>query len=450
LISLVDVSPSFSVFALAASQLTLLTSEVYIGKLSGIGGFLFMYFLFFGVRPIYIVLENDYDLFSRIFRTSIQQSDIVSSMWWATLSLIIFFLGALSFRRITTNHVKITIPTLSNLSKNKLQITKKQLNFLLFLQFILLIPLFALSSAGRLNLYGTAYGAYLYDLPMILQGLELISFLVIFNAWKQRRISLAHLLISVSLFLSFSWFMRNLSMFRGFYITGLLSGILALVILSRKRFGYTLLILLVVLFQPIFALVGKNRGVQNSGLLDSLGSEFGSVDPPSYFQLIWNYYNSNGDMNIFDSFVIQLNHHPLFQPYLWSWFYIPMHIIPRALWATKPSGGITQDLSYLGDAPIGPGIVGYFFADGGYIWMLLCMFVLGFLVAFLDYKLFCLPNQVLRSCLMAVSVVNAMFLTRFFLWQYFYQFLYTALPCVLTLKFLRQMRQRPLAGSPPV
>ena len=444
LISLVDAAPSFSVFALAASQLIILTSEVYIGKLSGVGGFIFMYFLFFAVRPLYIILENDYDLFSRVFKTTIQQVDIISSMWWATLCLIIFFLGALFLRRSTTNKLNITTSIKKSSPQCAIRITTKQIIYLLFLQFILLIPIFILARSGRLNLYGTTYGAYLYDLPMLLQGFELISFIVIFNSWKQYKISIIYLLMSASLFVSFSWFMRNLSMFRGFYITGLLSGILSIILLSGKRFGYIFLIPLVVFLQPIFSLVGKNRALQNSSLIESLSSEMDFLDISSYIKSMWDYYNSMGDMNIFDSFVVQLQHQPSFQSYLWSWLYIPLHIIPRALWATKPHGGITQDLAYLNDAPVGPGIVGYFFADGGYSWMILCMFILGYLIAYLDYRLLKLSNQTLKSCLIAIYVVNSMFLTRFFLWQSFYQFIYTALPCFLALKFLRQTKQRAL------
>ena len=49
------------------------------------------------------------------------------------------------------------------------------------------------------------------------------------------------------------------------------------------------------------------------------------------------------DMNIFDTFVAAKMHEPSFRPYLWSWIYVPLHLIPRKFWAGKPIGGVTQD-----------------------------------------------------------------------------------------------------------
>jgi hypothetical protein len=103
---------------------------------------------------------------------------------------------------------------------------------------------------------------------------------------------------------------------------------------------------------------------------------------------------------------------------------------------------VTQDLRFMRGAPYCPGIAGFFLLDGGLIWMLGSMAVLGFLIATLDAWVFTLPRGYVQYCLIGVVTVNAMFLTRFFLWQYFYQMLYAMIPClVLAWWFGRNTKQ---------
>jgi len=109
---------------------------------------------------------------------------------------------------------------------------------------------------------------------------------------------------------------------------------------------------------------------------------------------------------------------------------VPLHLIPRAIWKSKPEKGVTQDMGYTKGAPTSPGIAGFFLIDGGLVWMLLCMAVLGYLISLLDWTILTMRPGYLQCCLIAIVTVNAMFLTRFFLWQYFYQVLYAAIPCI--------------------
>ena len=136
-------------------------------------------------------------------------------------------------------------------------------------------------------------------------------------------------------------------------------------------------------------------------------------------------------MNIFDTFVSAKKAEPAWYPYAWSWLYVPLHLVPRALWPGKPKRGWTMDLSFTRKAPYSPGIAGFFVADGGLMWMLGCMALLGFLVSLLDCWVFTLPRDYFQFCLIGIVTVNAMFLTRFFLWQYFYQMLYAMVPCII-------------------
>lgn len=83
------------------------------------------------------------------------------------------------------------------------------------------------------------------------------------------------------------------------------------------------------------------------------------------------------------------------------------------------------------DAPYCPGIAGFFLLDGGLLWMLGSMAVLGFLVGMLDVYIFTMPRGYLQYCLIGIVTVNAMFLSRAFLWFYFWQIMYAVVPCVL-------------------
>ena len=147
-------------------------------------------------------------------------------------------------------------------------------------------------------------------------------------------------------------------------------------------------------------------------------------------------------MNIFDTFVAAAKAEPKFYPYLWSWAYVPLHFVPRATWPSKPKRGVTMDLSFMRGAPYCPGIAGFLLLDGGFAWMLGAMFSLGFLVALLDAWVFTMPRGYLQYCLVGIVTVNAMFLTRFLLWQYFYQMLYAMIPImVLAWWFGKSARQ---------
>jgi hypothetical protein len=166
------------------------------------------------------------------------------------------------------------------------------------------------------------------------------------------------------------------------------------------------------------------------------------VENQTLGEAYWNFYGSDGDMNIFDTFVAAKKSEPAFYPYVWSWLYVPLHLVPRKLWPGKPERGITMDVSYSRGFPYSPGIAGLFLLDGGLLWMLLSMAVLGFLLATLDCWVFTLPRGYLQFCLIGIVTVNAMFLTRFFLWQYFYQMLYTMIPIfALAWFFGRDARQ---------
>jgi len=62
------VGSTSAVWVLVASQAVLLLGQIMRRQVTGVGAFIFMSFLFFGMRPIYLVVEKDYWLFQSIYR----------------------------------------------------------------------------------------------------------------------------------------------------------------------------------------------------------------------------------------------------------------------------------------------------------------------------------------------------------------------------------------------
>lgn len=429
------------VWVLSASQLALLFGEIRKRQVSGVGGFIFMSFLFFGVRPIYLVWEKDHALFQQLFLIRVDLSEIGDSMWWASAGLLCFAIGASVAPRIGRKWIQRRRAKASTEMSQQL-VSPKVCYGLLFFQVLTLPVMYVLARSGR-GLYGSAFGAYVYDLPVPLQSVHIITVIVLLERYLRTKTpqSLFFLGVSGFLFLDFTWLMRDVSLFRGFYIAGVMITGIAALQRVKARVGYAWLIVPVVLLQPFFQYLGQTRTMQGEQL-----AEQGMVNPVfeerTLGETYWNFYDSSGDMNIFDTFIAAKKSEPSFKPYVWSWLYVPLHLVPRKIWPGKPERGITMDVSYSRGFPYSPGIAGLFVLDGGLLWMLLSMAVLGCLIATLDCWVFTLPRGYLQYCLIGVVTVNAMFLSRFFLWQYFYQVLYAMIPIfALAWFFGRDARQ---------
>ncbi|MBE2179864.1 MAG: hypothetical protein IAE97_05285 [Chthoniobacterales bacterium] len=438
-----------TVWVLVASQLLLLVREVSRGQVTGVGGFLFMSFLFFGVRPIYMVMQSDYSLFTRLFLIRADMESVTSAMWWASAATFCFAVGAdiaprIFRRQLARRHARNARPLAAAL------VTNNMVGLLLGLQLITLPIMLRLAGIGR-GVYGSSAGAYFYDLPVPLQAIHIMGVLVILQRYMQRRdaVNLALLSVSGLMLLYFTWLMRDVTLFRGFYVAGLMVAGLTVIMELRGRAGYAWLILPVVILQPFFQHLGQARGVQNEEFQEESVLEQ-VAEEQTLSEAYWNFYRSNGDMNIFDTFAAAKAAEPSFYPYVWSWAYVPLHLIPRTLWSGKPPRGVTQDLRFLRGAPYSPGVAGFFLLDGGLVWMLLSMLVLGFLISLLDWFILTMPRGYLRYLMVGIITVNAMFLTRFFLWQYFYQMMYAMIPILALAWFFRRHQKRQLlrARSP--
>lgn len=428
------IGTTMAVWVLAASQLALLIGQIQKRQVSGVGGFIFMSFLFFGVRPIYMIMEDDYELFQWLFLIRVDLAEVGDSMWWASAGLLCFAVGAFLSSRLARNWIQ------RRRAKARLQAVQQLVDpkvcyGLMFLQVLTLPFMFMLAKGGR-GLYASAFGAYAYDLPMLLQSVHIVTVVVLLERYLRTKTPQSLLMLGFSgfLFLDFTWLMRDVSMFRGFYIAGLMVAGIAALQRIKSRVGYVWLIIPIVALQPFFQYLGQDRHKSNEELSEA-GIVREAIGKQTLAQAYWNFYEAKGDMNIFDTFVAAKKAEPAWHPYAWSWIYVPLHLVPRALWPGKPKRGWTMDLSFTRKAPYSPGIAGFFVADGGLMWMLVCMAVLGLLIGLLDAWVFTLPRGYLQYCLIGIVTVNAMFLTRFFLWQYFYQMLYSMIPCIVLAKY---------------
>jgi hypothetical protein len=193
-----------------------------------------------------------------------------------------------------------------------------------------------------------------------------------------------------------------------------------------------LFMLIVIILLPFFTFLGSQRLLTNDALLS--GDNPFQVNDILFAYV--SFFSEKGDMNMFDTFLVAMQYQPSFYPYLWSWLYVPLHLIPRFIWIAKPVAGITQDLSFLNGAPYSPGLAGFFLLDGGVLWMLASMFVLGLILSRLDVFILNIKDLSIRAILASVITVYSMFLPRYFLWQFVYGVLALILPSLLTYKIL--------------
>jgi hypothetical protein len=427
-----------AVWLLAGGQLALLVGLARKRELTGTCAFLFMSFLFFGVRPVYMALENDHQLLNGLFGIVVNQDDLNASLWWATAASLAFFLGAgvaKSYhqpawrRRFKLNR---TQPMLN-------LVTTQTVWILLLYQIGSLGVMMVLGSGGK-GLYGSSLGAYAYDLPAILQAGHVFSLVVILERYLRRRDSLLLFQLGFAglLFLFFTWQMRNVSMFRGFYLTGVLIGGIAVLSRLKKYVSAGWLIIPIVVVLPLFKILGEARYEKNGSIGEMLAQ---NAKDQNALAAYWHLYDSNGDMNIYDTFVAADKSKPAFKPYALTWIYVPFHWVPRALWKSKPKQGLQIDVKFMNGAPYCPGIAGFFLLDGGRLWMLGSMALLGYILSFLDWSVLTMQRGYLRCCFYGILVVNGMMLSRAFLWFYFYQVIYAIVPCMILSAILIKRRK---------
>ncbi|MCF3648441.1 hypothetical protein [Synoicihabitans lomoniglobus] len=433
---------------LVAAQAVLLIGFIAERHVTAVGAFLFMSFLFFGMRPLYLVIEGDTDLLVGLFRTGDSLEIRHVALAWAAAGLWLLAAGCHVQRQLGGWQISSLLKHSARpmLTARYALLRPQAYRAALVIQGVALALIMVISTGGR-GIYSSGLGAYVWDIPMVLQGLQLFGVAVAAERWRTQRTTQGRnsLGLALAMLTLTAWYARDVTLFRGAYITPLMAAGFCLMFRFKGRVSYAWLILPIVLLLPIFRTLGQNRNVGNV--------EFGSVvmnkiadalSPSSY----WTFFEAGGDINIFDTFIAAIQYEPVYKPYILSWIYPPFHIIPRAIWSGKPDAGILQDLSYTNGAPYSPGLVGFFWGDGGPLWMLGSMFVLGGLLSWVDMKVLRLAPGYLKICTYAIVVVNALYLTRFFLWQSLWQTFYFLVPCWLIARYVVRQRTGPPTGSP--
>lgn len=393
--------------------------------ISSAGAFSFLYLLFFGFRPLFVLIEEDLTVFEQLFRITISLDQVFDYWAMSALALAAFALGA-ELARFKFWPTEFAFNDSRSASHPLVPVNFA--GFLLACQVGSILAMKFLTGPGA-GLAGPL-GAYYYDFPVMMQGGHVFSLVAIWERFLAKRdgSSMALFGLSVLLFLGYTIEMRSFSIFRGFWMTGIMiAGIAGLTRLYGKV-KYRYLVLPIVILLPIFRVLGEMRYQEEERVRRVISRKAEHlISPESY----WTFFDAKGDMNIFDSYVAALESTPEHRPYLLSWLYVGIHFVPRRFWPDKPEAGILVDDSFDNGAPYSPGIVGYFWLDGGTLWMFLSMFSLGMLMTWMDGKVLSLRESYFKYCLYGIVVINAMYLTRFLLFQWAYQIFYMAVPCLI-------------------
>jgi hypothetical protein len=435
---------------LVAAQAVLLVGFIAERHVTSAGAFLFMSFLFFGVRPLHLLLEGDEELFATLFRMVVTPEMLLTGLGWATAGTWFFVLGVLGQRmggKWSVSQLTLQARSQMQAAAQVFYVSSSASYLGLLVQAAALAAMLGMSGAGR-SLYASALGAYAYDFPMVLQGIQIFGVGIALERWRGRKNGGANGILALSflMLLMTCLLAREVTIFRGAYITPLMAAGFCLLFRYKGRVSYFWLMVPLVILLPLFRTLGETRHLENESAKTELSEQVAEVlDPASY----WRFFDAKGDMNIFDTFVAANEWEPSKKPYLMSWIYVPLHLMPRKLWPGKPERGTLQDLDYTYGAPYSPGIAGFFIGDGGRVWMLGCMMALGMVLSWMDMRVLRMKPGLLKICTYGLVVVNALYLTRFFLWQYSYQLLYMLLPCWGLSKLVKLARRRRLQKSSP-
>jgi hypothetical protein len=429
--------PQAAIVVLSLSIIALCAVFTYKRPLGGSGAFVFGYTLYFAGRPMYIALTRKSESVSDLFFSAFPFPILLDAQCLLALGLIAFVLGTYAIkgasRRFYARRLQRQLPV------NTMPIKLHSLFILMAVSVAALLGLLYLSKIGAGGLYRSDLGAYAYQLPLLLHGTVLIGMVLGLQCWLRTRdpVVLVAFLMLAGIFLAFTVMMRNLTIFRTFYMSGFLAGGFACLFLLRPRITMKWLIIPVAVGLPFFQYLGQQRGVKNAVLLEEW-EEF--RQEMSLVQSYTRFFAASGDMNMFDTFVAANNYTPSFRSYAWSWLYVPLHLVPRFMWKGKPERGMTTDTAFTKGAPYSPGIPGFLLLDGGRVWMVFGMFVLGMALMALDLYLYSLPKSALSGVLIGVATVYGLYFPRFLLWQYFYGMLFFMVPGVIVWFVLARRR----------
>jgi hypothetical protein len=406
-----------------------------------VGAFSFSYLLFYVGRPLFMVLENDLALFDFPLYVHVDFDTIYRATLWAAGGLIAFLSGA-SLVNNQDSTIQQYVGGMVDLKKLfAAEGIQSQLVYrLIVMQFISTAILKMFGGGGQNVLTVTYSSAYVYFLPSMVQSIHIMTVIAIVD--KQRHKPFLSqftpsLVISVILMLIYTYYLRNVSFFRGYYVTGIMALFYGAMMCLRGRVGYFWIIAPMLLLMPLATEFGALRMMDNKQIHTYLSEHASKMFG---VERLWTTFSSGGDMNIFDTFVAAYLYEPKKSPYILQWLYTLVHWVPRAIWKSKPEFGMMIDMSFTRGAPYSPGLLGLFYLEGGLIWMLFGMMVIGAILAKVDNYFLRMEKDYYAFCYYGTLVVNSLFASRVLLYASLYQTLYMIVPCWLLNRWIFRER----------
>lgn len=411
-------------------------------SISCVGAFTFSYLLFFVARPLFLVLNDDKALFAFPLAVNVSFEHIYKSLLWAAAALVAFLAGAslVKARDLQAPGNPSGMDEKAGFS-GKPAVSSSVITKLLLLQLISTVVLFLIGGRGRSTLTEQYTSAYIYFLPSVVQSIHIIAVMVILDRQRQQGLGQQFtfpFLASAALLLVYTYYMRNVSAFRGYYMTGLIAAFLSSLMCLRGRAGYLWIVIPMLFLLPIVSQLGAMRTLSNQQIRTYIDQ-----NEVALFGLskVWTTFSSSGDFNIFDTFIAANHSDPKSHPYILQWLYTLVHWVPRAFWESKPKGGLMIDTDFLNKAPFTPGVSGLFYLEGGYVWMLVCMIVLGIILARMDSYQFQMKDSFYKFCFYGIMVTNSIFAPRVVLYQSVYQTLYMLAPCWILTRWISRSQR---------
>lgn len=377
----------------------------------------------FGARALYIAVYKDFSVL-QFFGLRCEWPTIIEPLCWVIVGHIAFITGGDVLRPSSTrgggNHLRVTS------SESVL----RSAPYWLLIQGGITVALMV-SGAGRdkNSLASISDNAYVYALPMLTHGVNLYAGTVVALAARNSRSIFKYslLAVSASVVLSDAYLLANLTTSRSFYLIGIFAYAIALMIAFQGKVALWVVILLLAMY-PSFKTLGQNRSTNSDELLVNLTEDpFGSYSQEG-FRVAFD--GKSTDINMLDTFAASLNWEHQYRPYALSYLYVFVHPIPRAIWPGKPKNGVLADDGYLFGIPYIGGIIACFNDDGGKVYMVFMMGLLGAFIRSWERLVQRIRDQSLRISVWAILFLTTLITVRALPFQSCVFFGIMYVPCI--------------------
>ena len=401
------------------------TEERVFGGINFCSCFLLVSGFVFSSRGLYIAVAEDFSIIGG-FGLPATWDVPIDTIRWVIFGHLFYMTGATVYRSKTIRALRrMKTPQFSQ----RVEASRFPVYVWLLMQLCLAGPLVPLGlMRGRTVLTDTSENAYVYLLPTLIHGFNLYATVAIALRAREKRNAGAMLLLLISLAIVFidAFLMHNLSQFRGFYLVGLLATSVGLLVVYRGVSTWAMCALFCL--YPIFKTAGSDRSLDNQEMMYRLFTNGGE----SYSQVgLERAFGEASDVNMLDTFAASLNWQHAYRGYVLSYLYPLVHFVPRRFWPSKPEGGVLSDTGYTLGMPYSPGIIGFFNDDGGVLYMLIMMAVLGAFMRYWEFLCLKIRDRTLQVCTFSAFFISSIVTVRYLPYQVFYGFLVFFVPCLL-------------------